>query len=202
MAFTYFFRDYQTLRLTAELLVKAVSGRREIKIWDAGCASGQEPYTLAIMLAERMGTFAYRNVKIFATDIDISNQFGRIISSGLYPENQLRRIPEKLLDKYFAPDDGASYRVHPKVKSRLKYQRHNLLSLKPVDNNFSLILCKNVLLHQKYGERVEIIKMFHQSLRDGGLLAMEQTQKLPEEVCHLFEPVTTNASLYRKKEIS
>jgi len=63
-----------------------------------------------------------------------------------------------------------------------------------------LILCKNVLLHFKEDERVEVIKMFHGALERGGFLAMEQTQKLPWKVTELFEPVVTNAQLFRKVE--
>ena len=61
----------------------------------------------------------------------------------------------------------------------------------------SLVICKNVLLHQNYQQRIEIVKMFHQALANGGLLAMEHTQKLPKEVAGLFEQVVPNAQLYR-----
>jgi len=198
MAFTYFFRDLQTLDLVVDQLLPTIYGRQSIKIWDAGCASGEEPYTLAMLLAEKMG-FSYKNIKIHATDLDISNQFGKIIKNGVYPYDKLKRIPKNLFGKYFEQSSLSNhYRIKKVVRDRVKFSREDLLSLKPGSNGFSLIVCKNVLLHQNSSERSLIIKMFHKSLIRGGLLAMEHTQKLPYNVRCLFEPVTNNAQVYRK----
>lgn len=68
----------------------------------------------------------------------------------------------------------------------------------PIGQDFGLVLCKNVLLHFSEAQRIEVIRMFHGALMEGGFLAMEQTQKLPGEVEELFEPVVSNAQLYRK----
>ena len=80
MAFTYFFRYLLILELITKHVVPYVSGRSRIKVWDAGCAMGPEPYSLAIMFAESMGKFAFKNLKIFATDIDTCDTFGGIIA--------------------------------------------------------------------------------------------------------------------------
>ena len=76
MAFTYFWRDWQTLDLVMEHVLPDLKRRRYINVWDAGCAMGPESYTLAIMFRENMGHFMFRNMRIYATDIDESNQFG------------------------------------------------------------------------------------------------------------------------------
>ncbi|HPB55993.1 MAG TPA: CheR family methyltransferase, partial [Candidatus Aminicenantes bacterium] len=68
MAFTFFFRDNHTLEQLVKHLLPTVQGRSNIKIWDAGCAMGPEPYTLAILFAEKMGKFAFKNVRIDASD--------------------------------------------------------------------------------------------------------------------------------------
>lgn len=86
MAFTFFFRDAQTLSLAIDHFLPFVQSRQTITIWSAGCAMGQEPYTFAILLRERMGPHLFRNVKIFATDIDIYNQ---------YTDNRNRQISRK-----------------------------------------------------------------------------------------------------------
>ncbi len=205
MAFTYFFRDLQTLELVAEHLVPFVSGRSSVRIWDAGCASGEEPYTMAIILAEKMGRFAYKNVKFFATDIDISDQFEKIIKNGIYPYDLLQRIPKELFEKYFQPVDSAksgekSFQIDQIIRDRMNFIRSDLLKLDAPSDEFSLVICKNVLLHFQYNERIEVIKMFHKSLSAGGFLAMEHTQKMPDECAHLFEPVVSNAQLYKKKQ--
>lgn len=82
----------------------------------------------------------------------------------------------------------------------MTFLKHNLLSLEPQRKEFGLILCKNVLLHFGETQRIDVLKMFHDALIDGGFLVMEQTQKLPAEVSHLFEPIVSNAQLFKKKQ--
>lgn len=202
MAFTYFFRDLYTLELIARHVVPYVAGRSKVRVWDAGCAMGPEPYSLAIMFAENMGQFAFRNLRIDATDLDVSSLFERIISEGVYPEGDLKRIPRELFKKYFRPSGKTGYfKIDDMVRSRVFYRRHDLLSLQPVGDGFSLVVCKNVLLHFQPAERVEVIRMFHKALAPGGFFATEQTQKLPREAACLFEQVTDDAQLFRKVEV-
>ena len=109
MAFTYFFRDMQTLELIATCALPVLKGYRHIDIWDAGCAHGPEPYSVAIVLRENMGTFMFRNVRIFATDIDASNRFEKIIEGGVYPEGEIKRIPPAFRERYFSETSRAGY---------------------------------------------------------------------------------------------
>jgi len=92
MAFTYFFRDFQTLDLIREHVLPVIGLRRYINMWSAGCAMGQEPYTIAIILRENMGLMVFRNVKLLATDVGECNQFGSIIRGKSYPAKELERI--------------------------------------------------------------------------------------------------------------
>jgi len=200
MAFTYFFRDMQTLEAISDHALPALKSRRYINIWDAGCAMGPEPYSLAIVLRENMGRMIFRNVKIYATDIDGSNLFGKIIRDGEYPGEQVRRIPKEIFAKYFSSNEKPDhFIIADEIKKSVEYQKHDLLTLRPVRNNFGLIVCKNVLLHFKEAERINVIKMFHEALSEGGFLAVEQTQKIPEKLKDLFEPVVANVQLFRKK---
>ena len=200
MAFTYFFRDLHTLEMVRDHVIPAVRSRRFIKIWDAGCAMGPEPYTLAIILRENMGT-TFGNVRIYATDIDESGHFGEVVTNGIYPKEQVKRIPKPIFEKYFRKNGKADhFIIAAELRKCVKYQRHDLLSLEPVGTGLGLILCKNVLLHFREDERVHVIKMFHGALEKGGFLAMEQTQEMPQEVAGLFEPVVANAQLFRKAE--
>jgi len=199
LAFTYFFRDFQTLQLTINHVVPYTTGRSHIRVWDAGCAMGQETYTLAILFAENMGGFSFKNLRIHATDIDECGLFGRIVCSGVYKEEEVKRMPSEMLVKYFSPDDMPGFfRVSENLRSRVFYQRHDLLTLKPIGEGFSLIVCKNVLLHFQPAERLEVIRMFHRSLAPGGYFATEQTQKMPAEVAPLFEPVGADAQIFRR----
>jgi len=197
MAFTYFFRDMQTLEMIRDHVIPELRTRRYIHIWDAGCAMGPEPYSLAMVLRENMGMI-FRNVKIHATDIDNSNLFGDIISRGVYPREQVQRIPKDIFEKYFSPaDEPGHFILSEEIRKSVSFTKHDLLDLQPIRKGLNLILCKNVLLHFQESERIEVIRMFHDAL-EGGYLAMEQTQKMPEELEEYFEPVVSNAQLYRK----
>ena len=198
MAFTFFFRDQQTLDLMAEHALPALKQHRYIRIWDAGCAMGPEPFSLAMILREHMGKFLFRNVRIFATDIDESD-FGDIISQAVYPEEQLKRIPLDLFERYFVPDRRPGhFQLIEEIRAAVQFQRHDLLSLQPVGAGFGLIVCKNVLLHFTPDERVQVIQMYHRALADGGFFLTEQTQKLPPECAPLFRPVTHAAQVFQK----
>jgi chemotaxis protein methyltransferase CheR len=199
MAFTYFFRDMQTLEMIRDYVIPCLRMKRCIKIWDAGCAMGHEPYSLAIILRENMGNMIFRNVKIYATDLDGSNLFREIIERGEYPSEELNRIPGDFFHKYFSrSEDPSYYRISSELVKSIKFLRHDLLSLEPVQNDFGLILCKNVLLHFSYKERLGVMAMFHANLLDGGFFVSEQTQKMPVELEHCFKQVVPNAQIYRK----
>jgi len=200
MAFTYFFRDLQTLELICEYALPYLKTKSYIKVWDAGCAMGPEPYTLAMLIREKVGNMYYRNVKITATDLDGSNLFEEIISNAIYPREQVERIPKEIFDKYFVKADKTDhFQIVEEIRKAVIFQKHDLTTLKSVGKDFGIIICKNVLLHFSEQQRIDVIKMFHESLMDGGFFATEQTQKLPDEVKHLFEPVVSNAQLFRKK---
>ena len=198
MAFTFFFRDSQPLEFAADCLVEFASGKSNIKIWNPGCASGQEPFTFAIILSEKMGRFAFKNVKIQCTDIDISNLFGSMISEGIYPFEQLQRIPKDYFEKYFKNVKDDLFQIDYSIRSKLTYQKHDLTTLKPVGDEFCLIICKNVLLHLSESDRIKVIEMFYKTLMPDGFLVMENTQKLPGEFNNKFVKVKNNAQLYSK----
>ena len=199
MAFTYFFRDLQTLELICDFALPYLKTKGNIHIWDAGCAMGPEPYTLAILIRERVGYMYFRNIKIKGTDIDGSNLFQEIIDQAVFPKEQVKRIPKEIFDKYFRPIKKENhYQIVDEIRNAVSFQKHDLTSLVPIGTDFGIVLCKNVLLHLAYEQRVEVIKMFHKSLIPGGYFASEQTQKLPEEVKHLFEPVAANAQIFKK----
>ncbi len=199
MAFTFFFRDPQVLDRAVTAVLPIISGSSKPLVWDAGCAMGPEPYTLAIMLAERMGKFGFRNLQIYATDIDESGQFGDIIKKGEYPEEPLTRIPPEIFSAYFTQSRPGFYIISDSIRTSVQYHKHDLLSLKPIREGFSMVVCKNVLLHFTQEQRVEVIKMFHRVLLPGGILAIEQTQKMPDDIAHLFDKAASDAQVFRKK---
>lgn len=199
MAFTFFFRDIHTLEQLTQAFIPIVTNMSKIKIWDAGCAMGQEPFTFALLLSEKMGYFGFKKVHIDASDIDESNLFEHIVTSGIYSYSDLQRIPKEIFENYFKKLEGTeNYQLIENVRNRVKFRKHDLLTLKPFDGNYNLVICKNVLLHFSPEQRIEVIKMFHSSLTEGGLLTTEQTQKMPPELNDMFKQISTNANVFQK----
>jgi chemotaxis protein methyltransferase CheR len=200
MAFTYFFRDGQALDLLAEHVIPHLATRRYMDVWDAGCATGPEPYSIAITFREHMGPFLFRNLRIWATDVDETNTFGRIIARGAYSQQETKRIPPAIRAKYFSAQGGdGSLQVSEEIRRVVRFQRHDLLSLEPVREQFGLIVCKNVLLHFSPPERVDVIRMFHRALSESGYFLTERTQDLPPQTAQLFSRVTSTGQLFKKR---
>ncbi len=198
MAFSFFFRDYFILERLADLLSKDFISNPEIKIWGAGCALGQEPFTLAILLSEKLGYFTFKRVKIVATDIDELGEYEKTITKGEYPYQDLVRIPNEYFQKYFQKVDENRYKIIDEILKRVIFRKHNLLDYNPIDTGFASIVCKNVLLHFSPDERMRVLQMFYDSLLPEGYLAMEQTQKIPNELTKLFRLVSNDVNIYQK----
>ncbi len=201
MAFTYFFRDSQTLELLIQRALPVLCGQAFIRVWDAGCANGAEPYTLAMLLREQMSDMVFRNVRILATDVDA--QFAGHVAAGTYADSEIKRIPPAMQRRYFqAADKPGCVQVVDELRAKVTFTAHDLLSLTPPREDFSLIVCKNVLLHFDEGERRQVFGMFHHAMRPDAFLATEHTQKLPEGLEPLFEPVSNYAQVYRRLDVA
>jgi chemotaxis protein methyltransferase CheR len=200
MAFSFFFRDVPTLETAVNVMVAKTIGRSRIRVWVAGCAKGQEVFTLAILLAERMGYFGFQNLRIEATDIE--QEFGDIVTKGVYHMSDLERIPPEYFKKYFKPTEKPEhFQVIDSIRQRVTFTHHDLLALRPISEALSLIVCKNVLLHFQPAERIEVFRMFHRSLAPEAVLANENTQKLPGEMTALFRQISNESQVYQKVEI-
>jgi chemotaxis protein methyltransferase CheR len=200
MAFTFFFRDEQILSLAVKNLIPLTMGRSTVHILNAGCAMGMETYTFAILLAESMGKFALRNVKIHAVDIDNENvDFGKTVREGIYHKEHLQRIPPELFAKYFSPADKEDhFIVNQDLRNLVDFEQYDLLTLRPLRKDYSMIICKNVLLHFNYQQRIEVLTMYYNMLLEKGLLVMENTQNMPEELSHKFKKLVVYAQLHEK----
>ncbi len=200
MALTYFFRDLGSLELAISHVMPQISGRSRIRVWDAGCAMGQEPFTLAMLLAEALGPRMFANVEIIASDYDKS--VIQVLDAAVYVDEELQRVPELYYKRYLeASGNEGTHRVAEPIRKAVRSLHHDLLSFTPVCDRLSLIVCKNVLLHFNQAERIKVFKVFHDALEPQGLLVTEQTQKLPPEVGHLFSQVTPQCQLFCKTEV-
>jgi chemotaxis protein methyltransferase CheR len=197
MSVSYFFRDWHTLELLVQRALPNLCGQASIHIWDAGCANGAEPYTLAMLLREEMTDRVFETVRIHATDVD--PDCGPQIAAGIYAKHEIERIPQSLRQRYFQAIGAPGYtQVVDEVRDKVSFTRHDLLSLEPPRNDFSLIVCKNVLNEFDEEQRRQVFGMFHRAMLPNGFLATEHTQEMPQGTESLFEPISRYAQVYRR----
>ncbi len=201
MAYTSFFRDSDALTAIAETVIPELSHGREIRVWDAGCATGEEPYTLAILFASRLGTFMFRNLDILATDHEESSfpQFAERIRCARYSRTDIFWVPAELRSVYFLPtEDAELFELTQELRDRVRFLKHDLLTCQPPEEGQSLVVCKNVLMHFSPEEQEGVLAMFFRALRPGGYLAVDGNQSIAP--ASGFERVSPGAPLYRKPQ--
>ena len=157
---------------------------------------GQEPYTLIMLMAEHWPRELFQRVELWATDYE--DTFADIVTTARYPVENLKRVPPELLQRYSKPSGDDHHTLEAVIRERLRFQLHDLLTLQPAAPSFAGVLCKNVLLHFLPPQRVDILRMFHHALAPNGLLATEQTQKLPAAVKPLFRQLSTDTQVHEK----
>lgn len=171
---TYFWREYEAIRFAVEVLIPNWQIQRPgqpVRIWHAGCASGEEPYTMAISLMEA-GRFAFGPIEIIGTDFN-TTALARA-RAGLYRQTSFRAMPENLRARYFEPVQTPPwhYRLRPVVRSKVRFQYLNLIETDKIDalGKFDLIYCRNVFIY--FSEEVikKIIDAFYEVLQPDGLL--------------------------------
>jgi chemotaxis protein methyltransferase CheR len=203
MAYTSFFRDTDALNAIGEHVIPAISHSRVMRVWDAGCASGEEPYTLAILFASKLGAFHFRNLDILATDYEESNyaQFADKIRAAEYSRQDIFWVPQVHREQYFeATENPEVFRLIPPIRERVRYIQHDLLTLEPPETGYSLIVCKNVLMHFSPADQVQVLEMFHETLLPGGFLAVDGNQAIPPAFATRFLQIERGTPLYQKPE--
>jgi chemotaxis protein methyltransferase CheR len=201
MAYTSFFRDTDALNGISDTVIPALAHWRSIRVWDAGCATGEEPYTLAILFASKLRPFPFRNLDILATDYEESSfpQFAEQIGKAQYSRKDIFWVPPDYRDRYFLPTENPEvFQLASDLRERVRYLQHDLLTLVPPETGQSLIVCKNVLMHFSPENQVRVLEMFFQSLTPGGYLALDGSQRLPEVFADRFRRISPGIPLYQK----
>ena len=195
---TGFFRDptaWQALRETVlpELLA-AKGSRRPLRVWSAGCASGEEAYTLAIVLAEAMGAEDFiSRVKIYATDLD--EDALQTARAGTYAERQVADVGEELRKKYFEMS-GTRYAFRRDMRRQIIFGRNDLTRDAPI-SRVDLLVARNTLMYFNAETQSSIIRKFHFALTDPGFLFLGKAEMLLNHSDE-FEPVDLRRRLFRK----
>jgi len=176
---TYFFReDFQLSAFSDEVLPQLMGGKDSppLRIWSAGCSSGEEPYTIA-MLALESGITAARRVEIFANDI--SRKVLVIARRGVYGRSSFRQTPSRYRHRYFTAQDG-KHQVSEDVKSLVTFGHLNLLDRQRVSTlrPFDVIFCRNVLIYFDVPAKRQVVENFYRVLRPGGYLLLGHSESL------------------------
>ncbi|HEY7092868.1 MAG TPA: CheR family methyltransferase [Ktedonobacterales bacterium] len=196
---TEFFRDddlFTALRkqVLPDLIAQARKHGNELRMWSAGCATGEEAYSLAILAAEALGNELERfNVQIFATDLDEDAvAFAR---RGVYPRASVANLPADLLDRYFVKLDG-TYQVTKLLRRQIIFGQHDL-GHRPPFPHMDLVVCRNVLIYFTAELQRRALQLFSFALRNGGYLALGKAETIkPVETA--FAPAHRVLKLYRR----
>lgn len=169
---TQFFRDANQWKTLREVIIpKLLERKTSLKIWSAGCSSGQEPYSMAITFLQY---FPQARFTILATDIDV--KVLEQAKKGIYKEADFASTPPELIKKYFSPVEGG-YQISEQVKRSVTFQRQNLLTDR-FDSGFDLIACRNVVIYFTEEAKDMLYRKFANSLNVGGILFTGSTEHL------------------------
>lgn len=145
---------------------------KRLRIWSAACSTGDEPYSLAMVLSDFL---PLGQVEIIATDLD--KEVLSKAKKGLYNEKSIRELPEKYRNKFFDKDASGLYRVSDSLKSCISFQEHNLLK-DEYPKNIHLLVCRNVLIYFTDPAKASIYKGFSRSLKKDGVLFVGSTEQI------------------------
>ncbi len=198
---TYFFREYDQLKCFAEEalpeMLKNGCGRlHPLRVWSAGCSTGEEAYTLAIILLEMLDSDGF-GFEIHATDIN--DEVLQHAEKGVYDQRSVREVPSAYLEKYFVPVYG-KYCLKPLVKEKVRFYQVNLLDRTQMQKmqGFDAIFCRNVLIYFDDRARREVALSFYEALRPGGFIFLGHSESM-SRIAPIFRiRKFKNAIIYQK----
>lgn len=195
---TRFFRDPEAFQVLNDKVIPAIldSKPRSLRIWSTGCSTGEEVYSLAMLISECIERLHIEiDIKIFATDID--RQSLTIASQGYYPDNIMVDIDAVLLNKYFNRIEGG-YQVKESIRRMVVFATHNLLKDPPF-SKLDLLICRNLFIYLKSDIQHKLLSMFYNSLSPAGYLFMGSSESIGE-MTEAFHIVDGKNKIFRIRE--
>jgi chemotaxis protein methyltransferase CheR len=177
---TYFFRESEQLAAFSEDLLpewEDAPPAGPLRIWSAGCASGEEPYTVAILLEEK-GFFARHSVEIFGSDISVAS-LARA-RAGVFRENAFRQTSDERRSRFFDPEGPGRFRIREEIRSRVSFGRLNLIEPARLTAlpRFHVIFCRNVLIYLDERSKRSVVASLYERLLPGGHLFLGRVESL------------------------
>ncbi len=197
---TQFFRDsdaFETLSNILEQLVSNKANRSSIRIWVPGCATGEEVYSIAILICERLGSRASDyDIKLFGTDIDMSAT--EVARKGIYPEPSVQGVSQLLLKRYFV-QEGRNYKIIKHVRDMCVFARQDLVRDPPF-LKMDLISCRNLLIYLNSELQDRIINNFHYALLPGGCLFLGKSESVGALGSSMFTQLDGKNKIFTRRE--
>ncbi|NMF64671.1 CheR family methyltransferase [Brasilonema octagenarum] len=195
---TAFFREGQAWEYIASEIIPAILANKHlskpIRVWSAGCASGEETYSIAILLAEAMGMEQYTTrVKVFATDVDVEAL--NLARQASYSPKDIESVPANLQQKYFERVNGR-YIVQKELRRGVIFGRHDLVQDAPI-SKIDLLVCRNTLMYFNTETQAKILDRFHFALNDNGFLFLGKAEMLFTRN-HSFTPIDLRRRVFTK----
>jgi chemotaxis protein methyltransferase CheR len=192
---TYAFRQEYQLRVFRYDILPQLTSRDRLLVWSAGCATGEEVYTVAAIILES-GLFPKDRIHIFGTDI--SRRCIAFARRGVYSASSFRSFTSPLYAPYFVRNADGTRTVTPELKAMCRFRQANLLSDTAFASSLEVIFCRNVLIHMGERARQRVVRTFYERLAPGGYLLLGHSESLlgdpgPFEVVQLSEDIA-----YRK----
>jgi len=175
---TSFFREPQHFDYMGRQIVPGLRNRK-IRIWSAGCSSGEEPYSIAILLDETIQDFALWDISLLATDL--SSRMIAYARKGIYDKNCLRDVPPLLISKYFTCIERSPvcrYQVIEPLRRHVHFARLNLMEEWPMGGSFDVIFCRNVMIYFDKPTQEQLVNRFWKLLKPGGHLFVGHSESL------------------------
>jgi chemotaxis protein methyltransferase CheR len=202
---TEFFRDTETFNaFKTEVIPQLLTEKRKrnsnmLRIWSAACSIGEEPYTIGIILHEKLGSgLSNFLISIQATDIDVKAL--RVAIAGIYDAHALKKMSKYTVSRYFDAVDGTGkYRIKDNVKHLVRFQQHDLISGRKF-SHFDIIFCRNVFIYFQKEFQSQLLIDFYNALNDGGYLVLGRTETMTGEAREKFLCVNTKERIYKRVE--
>ena len=180
---TYFWREYDHFELFEKQILPEIinahknAGSKSLRLWCAGSSTGEEPYTLVMLMKEVLGN-DYKNWDAGILATDISERALKIAKNGIYSKDRLDNLPKRL-KKYFKKVNDEEFEISEDVKKEIVYRRFNLMNKKfPFKKPFDIIFCRNVMIYFDLKTRTELANKFYQFTYSGGYLFIGHSETL------------------------
>jgi two-component system CheB/CheR fusion protein len=196
---THFFRDPESFEALQEQVVPEIfegkSAGDQIRVWVVGCATGEEAYSLAMLLVEYAETLDHPpEIQLFATDVD--EEALQVAREGRYPESIRADVPEERLQRFFELE-GDQYRVDLQIRDRILFAKHNVL-MDPPFSNLDLVSCRNLLIYFEPETQEHVFTVSHYGLNEGGYLFLGRSEA-GSRATGLFSTVNTSNSILKAR---